>query len=115
MSHPARPAHHIEVRSAAECMCHAGGRCTSYDPGHALHLVQARLAAATPAEWRDAFVVAIDDDAVTLRWASTGAQTTFANASGATNVVQVGEPVAVHDRYRVLAVGRRRFNVREVG
>ncbi|MFT4305631.1 MAG: hypothetical protein QM604_01925, partial [Microbacterium sp.] len=90
-------------------------RCTSYDAGHALHVVQARLAASTPAEWRDALVVAVDDETVTLRWVSSGAQTTFANAAGATDVVGVGEPVAVHDRYRVLAVGRRRFNVREVG
>ncbi|MDQ1128905.1 hypothetical protein [Microbacterium sp. SORGH_AS_0888] len=116
MSRPFRPARPVEERSAAECMCHVGGPCTSYQPGHALHLVQARLAAATPGEWVDGFVVNADPDAgvLTVRTLE-GVVTTFENAAGAAASVARDEPVAVHARYRVLAVGRRRFNLREIG
>ncbi len=115
MSHSARAAGPVDVQSAAQCMCRLGGRCTSYDPGHALHLVQSRLAACTPTQWRDAFVVETGDDTVTIRWATGSGTATFANAAGASHAVRLGEPVAVHDRYRVLAIGAARFNLREVG
>lgn len=116
MSRSFRPARPLEERSAAECMCHAGAPCTSYQPGHALHLVQARLAAATPSEWVDAIVEAVDADAGVLTLHTLdGVRTTYANAAGAANAALPGEPVAVHGRYRVLAAGRRRYNLREIG
>jgi hypothetical protein len=97
-------------------MCHNGRPCTSYDPGHALHLIQSRLAAATPAEWVDGIVV--DADAargtVTVRGWGADADTVYFSAAGAAETARPGEPVAVHSRYRVLAAGRARFNVREV-
>ena len=99
------------VRERAACMCATGGACSSFAPGHALHLIQVRLAAATPTEWSDGIVESadattgdlvvrtLDGDAVRL-W----------NASGASSAAAVGTPVAVHARYDVLAVGSRRFN-----
>lgn len=98
-------------------MCHSGGPCTSYDPGHALHLIQSRLAAATPAEWVDAIVVGADAarGTVTVRTWTSDADTTYFSAAGAADIARPGEPVAVHARYRVLAAGRSRFNVREIG
>jgi len=42
-------------------MCVSGGRCSSYAPGHALHLIQARLASATPSDWVDAIVESTDE------------------------------------------------------
>ncbi|WP_460773380.1 hypothetical protein [Microbacterium sp. GXF7504] len=115
MFHSSRPIRPVPVRSAAECMCHDGGRCTSYDPGHALHLIQARLAAATPSEWTDGIVVATDPErgTVTVRGWDDAVETVYANSAGAADAASVGTPVAVHARYRVLAVGRSRFNVRE--
>lgn len=110
-----RPARPVPVRSAAECMCHSGGPCTSYDPGHALHLIQSRLAAATPSEWVDGIVVAADAEhgTVTVRAWDTDTLTTYFSAAGAASAALPGAPVAVHARYRVLATGRARFNVRE--
>ena len=48
------------VRQDAICMCARGGACTSFAPGHAVHLIQARLVAATPGEWVDAIVTTAD-------------------------------------------------------
>jgi hypothetical protein len=117
VSRPFRPARPTPARSAAECMCHQGAQCTSYDAGHALHLIQDRLASATPAEWDDAIVVRTDahDATVTVRFVGSQHEATYFSAAGAAVLTEVGEPVAVHARYRVLAVGRIRFNVSERG
>ena len=50
----------VEVQERAACMCDDGDACSSFAPGHALHLIQARLAAATPSDWSDAIVEASD-------------------------------------------------------
>jgi hypothetical protein len=41
-------------------MCAVGEACTSAARGHALHLIQDRLASATPAAWVDALVEEVD-------------------------------------------------------
>jgi hypothetical protein len=94
-------------------MCEAGAACTSYSPGHAVHLIQARLASAMPSEWVDAIVESVDAGAQVLeiRDFATGRTRSFWNGAGATDVVSVGEPVAVHGRYHVLARGPQWFNV----
>ncbi|MCR2816926.1 hypothetical protein [Microbacterium jiangjiandongii] len=114
------PRHHrppAEVREQTVCMCVRGQRCSVFTPGHAVHLIQARLASATPAEWTDAIVDEVDAAAgtVSLRAVDGGESTIVWNAAGAAHVAEVGSPVAVHRRYRVLAVGRRWFNVAAVG
>jgi len=105
------------VRQVAICMCATGGACSSFAPGHALHLIQARLVSATPAEWVDAIVTAHDaqDGTIVLHTVSGGEQVELWSGSGAARVVEVGTPVAFHPRYHVLADGARRFNVLEVG
>lgn len=102
----------LEVREAGSCMCIDGGACSSVAPGHALHLIQARLASATPSDWVDAFVTAVDDASghVVVRTVE-GEPIAVWSAAGATDAVTVGEPVALHSRYHVLAVGAHRFNV----
>src|SRR5690606_36161308 len=45
-----------EVRQDVACMCDHGYACSSFAPGHALHLIQARMASATPLGWADALV-----------------------------------------------------------
>ncbi|MFB8385964.1 hypothetical protein ACFC3F_02370 [Microbacterium sp. NPDC055910] len=93
-------------------MCAFDGVCSSFARGHALHLIQARLASATPTEWSDAIVEQTDaaEGTVVVRTLD-GEAIELWNGSGAADAVAVGTPVAVHARYDVLAVGRRQFNV----
>ncbi|WP_199399150.1 hypothetical protein [Zhihengliuella sp. ISTPL4] len=115
MSTPLHRRPPLEVRERTACMCRTGGRCSSSAPGHALHLIQERLAAATPSGWADAFVTAVDPVAGDLV-VRTLDGTTHAlwNGSGAALEAGLGSPVALHLEYGVLAVGRTRFNVAAV-
>jgi len=102
----------LQVRERAACMCDHGDVCSSFAPGHALHLIQARLASATPTEWVDGIVEAADAVAGALVVRDLdGAAHTLWNGSGAALEAGVGTPVALHRRYHVLAVGRTQFNV----
>ncbi|WP_243075249.1 hypothetical protein [Microbacterium sp. SS28] len=102
----------FEVRERAACMCVHGRACSTFAPGHALHLIQSRLAAATPSDWVDAIVEARHDDGtLVLRTIGDAASVTVWSGSGAATAVEAGAPVALHGRYDVLAVGSQRFNV----
>lgn len=104
-----------EVNERAACMCDHGDVCSSFTPGHALHLIQARLAAATPSDWVDGIVEAADPTSGHLRVRSLDGHTSrLWSGSGASLEAPVGSPVALHRRYHVLAVGRARFNVAPV-
>lgn len=100
------------VRERAACMCATGGSCSSFAPGHALHLIQARLASATPTEWADAIVEAVDAEgrSITLRTLEDGIVVELWSGAGAATAVAPGLPVALHARYDVLSVGRTQFN-----
>ncbi|MCP2637155.1 hypothetical protein K0817_011355 [Microbacterium sp. HD4P20] len=113
MSSPHRHIPPLEVRERAACMCDHGDFCTSYAPGHALHLIQARLASATPSDWADAIVEAADARSgfVIVRTLGDGSAVALWNGAGAAGRLTVGTPVALHERYHVLAVGSERFNV----
>ncbi|MGB3731879.1 hypothetical protein [Microbacterium sp.] len=102
----------VEVTERAACMCDHGYACSSFAPGHALHLIQARLASATPQGWADALVDAADaaSGVVTLRTLD-GESITVWNAGGAALEVIAGTPVALHRNYHVLAVGTALYNV----
>lgn len=105
----------VPARQAAACMCDHGDVCSSFAPGHALHLIQARLAAATTAGWTDALVAAVDRAAGTVAVTTLdGAALTLWNAGGAALEVEPGQPVAVHTTWDVLAVGSLRYNVARV-
>jgi len=101
----------VPARERAACMCATGADCSSYAPGHALHLIQARLASATPAEWVDAFVESVDPTRgeLTVRTLN-GEAVTLWSGAGAAASVALGLPIALHARYDVLAVGTVRFN-----
>ncbi|MFT4051576.1 MAG: hypothetical protein QM677_04905 [Microbacterium sp.] len=99
------------VRQDAVCMCVHGGACSSFAPGHAVHLIQARLASATPSEWVDAIVTTADAAGGDIvAHTLDGALLTLWNGAGAAAEVEPGSPVAVHRRYHALAVGERLFN-----
>lgn len=112
MSTPLNRLSPLPVRERAACMCRHGDRCSSFAPGHALHLIQARLASATPSEWIDGIVEAVDaaSGALVVRGLDGYAHALW-NGSGAALEAAPGTPVALHARYGVLAVGRTQFNV----
>jgi len=102
----------LEVTERSACMCDHDDVCSSFTPGHALHLIQARLASATPSDWVDGIVEQADAVTGELRVHTLdGDQHTLWNASGAALEAPEGTPVALHSRYHVLAVGRVQFNV----
>ncbi|MFE1645368.1 hypothetical protein [Microbacterium sp. P01] len=97
-------------------MCIHGEPCSTFAPGHAVHLIQARLASATPGEWVDAVVGSTHaDGSLTVHAVSEGTPTVVWSGAGAARAVEVGTPVALHERYHVLAVGRTWFNVQPIG
>lgn len=96
-------------------MCARGGACSSFAPGHAVHLIQARLAASTPAEWVDATVSAHGDDGTLVLHTLDGVRIEVWNGAGAGAAVRVGEPVALHARYHALSVAGRLFNALRLG
>lgn len=98
------------VRQDAVCMCVHGSACSSFAPGHAVHLIQARLASATPAEWRDAIVTATDAADGTLTLHTLEGDARAVERRGAAAAGAVGTPVAYHERYHTLAIGTRLFN-----
>lgn len=112
MSSPHRHIPPLEVRERAACMCDRGDTCSSFAPGHALHLIQARMASATPLSWVDAVVETADaaSGSLTLRTLE-GEVLSIWSAGGAALEAPAGTPVALHAAYDVLAVGRVLFNV----
>ena len=102
----------LQVRERVACMCDHGDVCSSFAPGHALHLIQARMASATPRGWVDAIVETADaaSGALTLRTLD-GAAHRLWNAGSAALEATPGTPVAVHTSYGVLAIGRTQYNV----
>ncbi|GAA3939961.1 hypothetical protein [Microbacterium soli] len=102
----------FEVNERAACMCDHGHTCSSFAPGHALHLIQARMAAATPLGWADALVTDADPVSGVLHLRTLdGEAVTVWNAGGAALEAPSGAPVALHRDYGVLAIGTARYNV----
>jgi hypothetical protein len=96
-------------------MCAAGGACSSFAPGHAVHLIQARLVSATAAEWVDAIVESADPDGtIVLRRFADDERFAVWNGAGAVDVVAAGTPVAYHPRYHALGADGRLFNTAPV-
>ena len=112
MSTPLNRLSPLPVRERSACMCRHGFACSSFEAGHALHLIQARIASATPAEWVDAIVERADAATgdLTVRTLDGSAHSLW-NGSGAALEAPAGTPVALHVRYGVLAIGRTQFNV----
>ncbi|MFB7250103.1 hypothetical protein [Microbacterium sp. NPDC056234] len=112
MSSPQPAVSPLQVRERAACMCDHGDICSSFAPGHALHLIQARVASATPSDWIDAIVESADAVTGDLVVRDLGGSAhVLWNGSGAALEAGVGTPVALHRRYHVLAIGRTQFNV----
>lgn len=95
----------------AECVCELGKMCADIRPGHGLHAVQLRLAAATPSQWQDLIVAAVHENGWVDTFTIDGTPVALWNHRDLAEVVSPGEPVALHPSYNVLSAGSRRFNV----
>lgn len=113
MTTPHRPPLPLEVRERAACMCAVGEQCSTFAPGHALHLIQARLASSTPSEWVDAVVESTQPESgtVTVHRIDDGTRIDVWTAAESASLPVPGSPVALHGRYHVLADGARWLNV----
>src|SRR5689334_16191718 len=98
------------VRQETVCMCMRGGACTSFAPGHAVHLIQARLASAAATDWLDATVSGRSDDGTITLHTLDGEAIELWNGAGAAAAVRTGDPVALHTRYHALSASGRLFN-----
>ncbi len=110
MSTQQNPLTPASVRQDAICMCATGGTCSSFAPGHAIHLIQARLATATPSEWVDAIVSDVCADGTLVLASLNGDVRELWNGAGAATGLRPGSPVAFHPRYHVLHAEGRLFN-----
>lgn len=92
--------------------CESAAGCSSDRPGHGLHTMQRRLAAATASKWIDALVVDVDEHgfATLAELDGSGIRRVWHHDSFA-GALLVGEPVALHGIYGVLARGDERFSV----
>jgi len=101
------------TQNHTQCDCALGMDCAVYAPGHAMQFIQERVASASPSKWRDALVDHVAADGwVALRTINDSAQVWVWHHADLSDVVRVGDPVAIHGLYHVLALGRERFNVR---
>ena len=111
MSTPRNRLETTPVRQGAVCMCVHGRACSSFAPGPAVHLIQARLASATPGEWLDAIVTTVDaSEGSLLLHTLDGAPLALWSGAGAAHHLVPGTPVAFHPRYHALSVGGHLFN-----
>ncbi|MCU1571751.1 MAG: hypothetical protein JWR33_2492 [Naasia sp.] len=86
--------------------------CSDDRPGHAMTLIRLRLSAVSPRGWVDAVVTdSSDDGRLELTEWRTGAVCTVWHHQDLGGSLPLGCPVALHDAYSVLAVGRHRYNV----
>lgn len=87
-------------------------RTSAFRSGFELHPIAARAAAATTRQWRDALVVsALADGTIAVVDILDGRTTRLWNYLDYSATLREGDPVAIHDRYGVLAVGNLRLSV----
>lgn len=95
--------------------CEHGVLCVDDRPGHAMTLIRLRLATATPRGWADAVCTEVGAGGwVQLRLWETGEERWIWHHTSLELSLTVGDPVALHPAYSVLAVGRDRFNVAQL-
>jgi len=98
--------------TTASCTWEQADMCADNRPGHAVHMLQLRLAAATTSKWRDAIVVSAGQDGwIELAPVDGGETLRVWNHEDLSRVAAAGDPVAVHTRYNVLTLGSRRVSV----
>ncbi|MET0725320.1 MAG: hypothetical protein ABWY36_03145 [Leifsonia sp.] len=90
----------------------AGAVCSHTGEGHAVSAIRSRAASATPSKWRDAFIGHVDTDGwIALDLFESGERVWAWHHADLSASVEVGQPVALHGVYNVLAIGRERASV----
>ncbi|MDQ1577185.1 MAG: hypothetical protein QOH55_2335 [Microbacteriaceae bacterium] len=86
--------------------------CADNRPGHGLNFIQLRIASATRSRWTDAIVHETTDQGWIALAPLAGSDIVWVwHHADLTGTIKVGDPVALHDLYNVLAAGQGRFNV----
>ena len=94
--------------------CVEGDACASDRPGHGLHPMQDRLSRIAASRWVDAVVIDSGADGFVELLDLDGGVHRVWHHGALTGQVGVGDPVALHDVYGVLARGDDRFSVAAV-
>jgi hypothetical protein len=94
--------------------CVEGHECSSDRPGHGLHPMQERLSRIAASRWVDAIVVAAASDGFVELVDLDGATHRVWHHGALRGAIAVGDPVALHGVYGVLARGDERFSVAAV-
>ncbi|KQX07513.1 hypothetical protein ASC59_07150 [Leifsonia sp. Root1293] len=86
--------------------------CATQGAGHAISPIRERAANATPSKWRDAFVAHVDADGwIAVDLFDTGERVWAWHHEDLTSSVNIGQPIALHAVYDVLALGEARFSL----
>lgn len=91
--------------------CESHEACASDRPGHGINAVQGRLAQATASKWADGIVLGVDAHGFVTVAELAGDIRRLWHHAPLGDTLAVGEPVAVHALYGVLAHGNDRFSV----
>jgi hypothetical protein len=106
------PSTHDGRASVRPIECALGSECETLGAGHSLSFMRQRLAAATPSKWVDAIVAHVAADGrIRVATVSDRSELILWHHADLTSIVEVGEPVALHSVYQVLAAGPAWFNV----
>ena len=88
------------------------GACGATMPGHELAPIQERVASATPGKWADAIVVSVSTGGwVEVALVASNDSVVLWNHADLSGSLTVGDAVALHSVYDVLAVGDVKHNV----
>ena len=93
-----------DIRPCNSTPCHA------FWPGHQMHPIHAGAVGRTPEGWRDGLITAIDGGMVTVAYLHEVASAVIWHHRDFRGSVRLGEPVAVHEGYHALQIGRRLLN-----
>ncbi|WP_433674351.1 hypothetical protein [Microbacterium gorillae] len=100
------------LEQSIQTACEHGAMCVHDRSGHGLTGIRLRLALATRSGWRDAVVESVDADGwIDLRLVADGDLVRVWNHADLSEVLALGEPVALHERYEVLAAGSLHLNI----
>ncbi|WP_430645906.1 hypothetical protein [Agromyces sp. GXS1127] len=94
--------------------CVDGEACTSDRPGHGLNAIQDRLSRIVASRWVDAVVTASGADGFVELLDLDGGVHRVWHHGALRGEIAVGDPVALHPVYGVLARGDERFSIAAV-
>ncbi len=96
--------------------CHLrDGECISYRDGHLVHTIQARLVGQSPWGWRDGILETSTTASIRIRYIDEDVTATCWHHHDISDLLPVGDPVRLHERFRVLGSAAGWHSVSIVG